>query len=197
MNSILELKITKVIRIKNIKFKNLKIYIFALKKIIFLASIFIFFIKKYKNKRYKYRFALKLQRPIFLKKKKLKFFFIELKKTQLFFIFLNKLLKVFKTFSCGVIFKLLRISKKCAKKKKINFIFLNTFLKKYFNVFLLKNTVLVIKAFLFKYTAFILKFLEFISLKKTSVIFVSKISLNIYKFRRVKAIKKVLKKRLK
>jgi hypothetical protein len=199
LNSILELNPPKVIvfKIKNLKFKKLNFYIFFLKKLIFMLSKFILFVKKNNKKRYKYKHAFKVRQTLFLKKIKSNFLFIELKKTQVFFIFLNSLLKVFKTFSCGVVLKLLHVSKKCAKKKKSNFFFLNIFLKKYFSVFLIKNATLVIKSFLFKYTEFVLKLLEFTNPSKTNVIFVSKINLNLYKFRRIKAIKKNLKKKLK
>jgi len=197
LNSILELNLPKVtsFKVKNLKFKKLKFYIFFLKKLVFLFVKFILFIKKINKKRYKYKHALKVNQPFFLKKIKSNFLFIELKKTQVFFIFLNSLLKVFKTFSCGVILKLLHISKKCAKKKKTNFFFLNIFLKKYFSIFLVKKTTLVIKSFLFKYTDFVLKLLEFTNPSKTNAIFVSKINLSLYKFRRIKAIKKNLKKK--
>lgn len=198
MNAILELNLNKktTFKAKNIKFKNIKFYSLFLKKISFLILKFIVFIKKQNKKRYKYRLILKTRQVLFFKKKKTNFFFIELKKTQIFFLFLNKLLRVFKTFSCGVILNLFYISRKCAKKKKTNFFFLNIFLKKYFNIFLIKKTTIALKSYLFKYNAFILKLLEFINASKVIIIFVSKVAVNIYKFKRIKAIKKNLKKKL-
>lgn len=148
--------------------------------------------KKYQN----YNNILKKNTKNIIKTKKNKYLIINLKKQQPKLTFLNKKLTVFKSFSFNKILLIFNLKKKNFKKLKKYYYYFFFFLKKYFSFFFKNNIKIIFKSYLFKYFVLIYKFFLETFFKNIDFIFLFNLNFNKFKFKRIKAIKKNIKKRL-
>lgn len=123
---------------------------------------------------------------------------INLKKYQAFFAFLNYKLECLHTYSTGFILYLLEIKKKNTKRKKKSIIYLMLFLKKYFNEFFKVGANMYILTYKFKFFKLIENLIKSLSCNfPLNFLLITRQKLNLYSFKRIKAIKKRLRKKLK
>lgn len=124
------------------------------------------------------------------------YFRISLKKRQIFFCLLGSNFKLFKSFSCGFLMKFFKKKNKKDKyslKNQASFLF---FFKKYFNFFLRKKVILLIVSYKHKYKKTIDDALTLFQKNLTSVHFLPRINNFEYTFKRVRAIKRKIRRKL-
>jgi hypothetical protein len=123
--------------------------------------------------------------------------FINLKTEQIKLTILNFELIVINNFTTGFILKLLNIKKKNFRRLEKSFYFFFFFFKKYLNVFLDFSIHIYFFYYKFKFFSFIKSFLLNLSFENINFFFLPLNKLNRYEFRRVSAIKKRIRKKLK
>ena len=125
------------------------------------------------------------------------FFYINLKTEQVKLTILNFELIVINNFTTGFILKLLNIKKKNFRRSQKSFYFIFFFLKKYLSIYLNIDLSIVIFFYKFKFFNLIENFIYNLSSEKINLFFLPLNRLNKFEFRRVSAIKKRIRKKLK
>lgn len=166
--------------------KNLKL------KLLYQFNFFFFFSSKY--------FSKKINKTCFSNKlfffRGSNYFRLSLKRRQLFFCLLGFDFKLFKSFSCGFLMKFFKKKNKKDKyslKNQASFLF---FFKKYFNFFLKKKVTMLIVSYKHKHKKTVDEALTLFKSNLTNVYFLPRINNFEYTFKRVRAIKRKIKRKL-
>lgn len=124
------------------------------------------------------------------------YFRISLKRRQIFFCLLLPNFKLFKSFSCGFLMKFFKKKNKKDKyslKNQASFLF---FFKKYFNFFLRKKITMLIVSYKHKHKKAIVEALNLFHNNLVNVYFLPRINNFEYTFKRVRAIKRKIRRKL-
>lgn len=124
------------------------------------------------------------------------YFKVSLKRRQLFFCLLNPDLKLFKFFSSGYLMKFFKKKKKKDKysfKTQASLLF---FFKKYFNFFFKKKLIMIFSTYKRRHLKILIEIFTLFKKNFNNIYFLPKENKFTYKFRRVKAVKRKIRRKL-